>query len=176
MYFMLIVWLNGSNYRKKRLLVVLNVHYVDNHGKNKTHEKYFKIDGSKIKERRGKSVSLIFILLVYFIQIIIQSILNSKSSLSPSGAPMLRTFLKEFYSENDLDSFFQILPTAPKMTTVRVNTLKCTREEAKKLLESYFAANNESFTVLESEDFSDLLLIPSIEVPSASIIPSAKGK
>lgn len=89
---------------------------------------------------------------------------------------MLRTFLQQFYSENDLDSFFQILPTAPKMTTIRVNTLKCSRQEAKKLLEAHFAATNEPFTVLESEDFDDLLLIPSIEVPSSSIIPADKGK
>ena len=48
--------------------------------------------------------------------------------------------LKDFYEPAEIDNFFKILKTAPKISTVRVNTLVTTRDQVIHDLLSYFAS------------------------------------
>lgn len=91
--------------------------------------------------------------------------------------PMLfGELLETFCSPSQVEAFFQLLPTAPKCTTLRVNTLKYTVEEAQRLLQQHFNSRGEPFQVQISPDFTDALLVPSIPFSAPSITPATKGK
>lgn len=85
--------------------------------------------------------------------------------------------LRPFYKRAELDAFFSILSTPPSVTTLRVNTLKYTAEQAKALLEAHFQERKEPFQVeLQSHLFPDLLVIPSVPFGSGIVAPAEKGK
>ncbi len=87
---------------------------------------------------------------------------------------LFEELLARYYTRDQLEGFFSILSTAPKVTTLRVNTLKYTAPEAKSLLEDHFSDQKAPFQVQISTEFPDLLFIPSI--PSSLVItPSEKG-
>lgn len=74
----------------------------------------------------------------------------------------MEKFFGEFYSPQELVNLAETLQKPPLITTVRVNTIKCSKELAKKLLQDHFRSVNESFTVQENEDFPDVLQIEAI--------------
>lgn len=81
--------------------------------------------------------------------------------------------LSEYYSLEDLESLKAILRTAPLYTVLRVNTLKCSKDEAKLLLSNHFISAKEPFIVEENEDFPEILMIKAIGPNHVS--PAAKG-
>lgn len=88
---------------------------------------------------------------------------------------LFQDLLAPHYSPSQLEAFFATLPTAPHLTTLRVNTLKYTAQRAKSLLEEHFKSRNEPFEVQISADFDDILLVPGA-INTAPIEPSVKGK
>lgn len=81
--------------------------------------------------------------------------------------------LGEYYSRNDLRDLEDVLKSPPLYTTIRVNTLKCTKAEVKSLLSEHFRVIGEPFQVEENSDFDDVLLVKSIG-PN-EVKPSDKG-
>ena len=92
------------------------------------------------------------------------------------GQPLasMEKFLGQYYSSEELKSLKKILQTPPLYTTVRVNTLKCKKEEAKILLSEHFKSNQESFVIEENPDFPDVLMIRAIG--PYQVEPASKGK
>lgn len=86
----------------------------------------------------------------------------------------MEKFLGQYYTLEELHSLTEILRKPPLYTTIRVNTLKCTKEGAREMLSNYFEAQKESFTIEENPDFPDVLVIKAIG-PN-HVEPSAKGK
>ena len=82
--------------------------------------------------------------------------------------------LGEYYNVDELIEFEKILRQPPLYTTIRVNTLKCDREEASLMLKNYFRSRNEAFIIEEHDDFSEVLMIKAIG-PN-EVEPSSKGK
>ncbi len=74
----------------------------------------------------------------------------------------MEKFLCEYYSTEDLESFKEIIKTPPLYTTLRVNTLKISKYEAKIILSEHFKSVQEPFIVEENEDFPDVLMIKAI--------------
>lgn len=86
----------------------------------------------------------------------------------------MEKFLGQYYSSEELKSLEEILQKPPLYTTIRVNTLKCTKGEAKHMLSNYFKSNEESFLIEENHDFPDILMIKALG-PN-HVEPAAKGK
>lgn len=86
----------------------------------------------------------------------------------------MEKFLGHYYSLEELKSLENILQIPPLYTTVRVNTLKCNREEAKIMLTEHFNSNQEPFVIEENPDFPDVLRIKAIG-PN-QVKPAPKGK
>lgn len=74
----------------------------------------------------------------------------------------MEKFLGHYYSSEELKDLESILKTPPLYTTIRVNTLKCSKSEAKTMLSDYFVKNGETFLVEENPDFPDVLMIKAI--------------
>ena len=85
----------------------------------------------------------------------------------------MEKFLGEYYSEEELKDLEEILKLPPLYTTIRVNTLRCTKYDAKSLLLEYFKTINEPFQVEENTDFEDVLMIKAIGPNEFK--PSEKG-
>lgn len=86
---------------------------------------------------------------------------------------IMEKFLGQYYSFEQLKSLEQILQKPPLYTTIRANTLKCTKEDVKNMLESHFKSKKEAFIIEENEDFHDVLMIKALG-PN-SVEPAAKG-
>ena len=86
---------------------------------------------------------------------------------------VMEKYLGEYYSTEELEDLKEILKSPPLYTTVRVNTLKCTKAEAKSLLLEHFKNVKEPFQVEENSDFDDVLMIKAIG-PN-EVHPSDKG-
>lgn len=82
--------------------------------------------------------------------------------------------LGEYYNVDELIELEKILRQPPIYTTIRVNTLKCDKEEASLMLKNHFMSRNESFIIEEHDDFSEVLMIKAIG-PN-EVEPSVKGK
>ena len=67
-----------------------------------------------------------------------------------------------FYGEVVFEEIKNILPTPPKKTSIRVNTLKTTTKELSLLLRQHFLElNGEELEIFESQELCDVLEIPS---------------
>jgi hypothetical protein len=86
---------------------------------------------------------------------------------------MMENILSNWYSPHDLDCLSELVDKPPLYTTIRVNTLKCTRENARNLICEYFESRGEPFVVEDSVDFEDVLMIKAIG--PCVVIPAAKG-
>ena len=86
----------------------------------------------------------------------------------------MENFLGEFFSKQELFDLVDIISKPPLLTTLRVNTIKCSRERARLLLQNHFFNLNEPFLVQENDDFNDVLQIRAIG-PN-DVEPSTKGK
>lgn len=86
---------------------------------------------------------------------------------------VMENFLGEYYSKDDLNELAEILKLPPLYTTLRVNTLKSTKEDVKAMLFDYFETINDPFEIEENLDFHDVLMIKAIG-PNV-VNPSDKG-
>ena len=87
---------------------------------------------------------------------------------------IMEKFLGRYYSLEELKSLEEILQKPPLYTTIRVNTLKCTKEGVKNLLSDHFKSKQEPFIVEENYDFPDVLTIKALG-PN-HVEPATKGK
>lgn len=74
----------------------------------------------------------------------------------------MEKFLGQYYSPKELEDLETILKTPPAYTTVRINTLKCSKAEAKIMLSDHFHKTGEPFVIEENPDFPDVLMIKAI--------------
>lgn len=87
---------------------------------------------------------------------------------------IMEKLLGQYYSSEELKSLEEILQKPPLYTTIRVNILKCTKEDVKIMLENHFKSNQEAFIIEENYDFPDVLMIKALG-PN-NVEPAAKGK
>lgn len=75
---------------------------------------------------------------------------------------IMEKILGRYYSFEELASLEEILQKPPLYTTIRVNTLKCTKEGVKNLLLEHFKSKQEPFIVEENHNFPDVLTIKAL--------------
>ena len=70
----------------------------------------------------------------------------------------------------------KFLGNPPLYTSLRINTLKCTKAEALLMLCDHFKSVNESFLVEANEDFPDVLMIKANGPNQVSSVAKGIGK
>ena len=74
----------------------------------------------------------------------------------------MENFLRSYYSLEELKHLNEIIESPPLCSTIRVNTLKISRDVAKKILQDHFLSCREMFKVEEHPDFPDVLIVPAL--------------